>query len=277
MPQCASVKNKKSDLQCSAKSIGELNVCGRHAKSKAVILWATVNARKISKFSKVQACVRGWLVRSRLRQGGPGVLRRADLSNDEDIVTCEEKERQHPFDYFAFTENGKTWWFHFDSLWSWTTRSLTPSNPYTKVPLTAETRTRLRAMWAYRRRHRISLVEEPTRFEERLTNRWNVICQTLADNGFDGSIEPRIFLRLTKLNFITAFRFLQGDFRVAMRETDPARSIQLARCDRMIRIAYSTEARVYALQSSYMFMLLITEQKESYTTLFMLLSALYRC
>jgi hypothetical protein len=216
------------------------------------------------------------LVRKFLTLCGPGVLARKDLANDEDIVTCEEKETQHPHEYFSFTENGKTWWFDFGSLWVWASRSFEPSNPYTKVPLSTETRKRLREVWSYRRRHTLPIPEESMVFQERLVGRWNVICQSFVDNGFT-DVHPREFLRFSKLNFITAFQILHDDLRNAMRESDPVRAIMLTRCNRMLRIAYSTPAPQYMLQTATMLMLIITEQKEPYLTLFMLMSALYRC
>ena len=92
---------------------------------------------------RAQALVRGWLLRKRLALGGPGVLRRSLVTNDEDLVTCESKETIRPFEYFGFEENGKVWCFSFPSLWKWAVRSHQPVNPYTKVPLDIETRKRM--------------------------------------------------------------------------------------------------------------------------------------
>lgn len=275
MPRCVSVKNKSSELQCSASSIGSLNVCGRHARAKKVRVWADVNVKKIEHLVRAQALVRGWLIRKFFRLCGPGVLSRANLANDEEIVTCEEKGRQSPHTYFAFKENDKVWWFEFASLWTWASRSFVPSNPYTKVPLSTETRKRLREMWAYRRRHSLPVPEEPAGYSERLSGRWNTICQTFVDNGFT-DIEPRMFFRLSKINLVTTFQFLHDDIRVAMRESNPARAITMTRCNRMIKLAYSTPSPMYMLQSTTMLMLLITEEKEPYSTIFMLMSAFYR-
>lgn len=276
MPRCVSVRNKTSELQCSAPSIGVLNVCGRHARAKAVRVWADVNVKKITRLVRAQAVVRGWLVRKYFSLSGPGVLNRANLANDEEIVTGEEKNRQSPYEYFSFKENDKVWWFEFSSLWNWASRSFAPSNPYTKVPLSTETRKRLREMWSFRRRASLKIPEEPDTFSDRLVGRWNMICQTFVDNGFI-DVEPRMFLRLSKLNLMTAFQILHDDLRVAMRESNPARSIMMARCNRMAKAAYSTPSPLFMLQSATMFTLLVTEQKDPYSTVFMLMSAFYRC
>ena len=144
MPSCASVRKRGSLDQCPLKALTGHTLCGVHARSKAVMLWAVVNQDKVGAATRVQAWIRGILLRRRLRLGGPGVLRRTGLSNDDDLVTCESSDRQYPLDYFAFEENGKVWWFDFGTLWKWAQRSTEPANPYTKVPLSVETRTRLR-------------------------------------------------------------------------------------------------------------------------------------
>ena len=273
MPRCAAVKNKKSELQCSAKAIGALALCGRHAKAKSVALWAVVNATKIGRIARFQALIRGWLVRRYLALCGPGVLCRKGVSNDEDVVTCEEKERQYPMDYFSFDENGKVWWFDFGTIWAWGSRSLAPTNPYTKVPLSIDVRRRLRAIWAYRRRNPMSMPSEQDTFQERLVCRWNVICQTLVDSGFV-DVEPRMFVRFGKLQLITAFRFLRDDLRTSRRDPlDP----QIMRCNRMINLCYNAETKSYMLQSAYMLMIMVVEHGDCYPFHFMLMSALYRC
>jgi hypothetical protein len=92
-------------------------LCGTHARAKNVTLWAEAHKGNTSGLRKAQGLIRGWLVRRRLRYAGPGVLCRKNLANDEDLETCEESSKEHPFDYFAFEENGKVWWFHFPTLW----------------------------------------------------------------------------------------------------------------------------------------------------------------
>jgi hypothetical protein len=118
------------------------------------VLWATVHRTRDSKLIRAQALIRGYLVRARLALGGPGVLRRGDLANDEDLATMTETCRIDPEDYFAFEENGKVWAFEFPTIFTWSLRSEVPANPYTKVPLSTETRTRLVRLWSYHTRHR---------------------------------------------------------------------------------------------------------------------------
>lgn len=114
---------------------------------------------------------------------------------------------------------------------------------------------------------------EQDTFQERLVCRWNVICQTLVDNGFV-DVEPRMFVRFGKLQLITAFRFLRDDLRTSRRDPlDP----QIMRCNRMINLCYNAETKSYMLQSAFMLMLMVVEHGDCYPFHFMLMSALYRC
>jgi len=217
---------------------------------------------------------RGWMLRKRLWLAGPGVLCRKNLANTEDVVTCEENV--HPMEYFAFVENDKTWWFEFSTIWAWCQRSHQPVNPYTKVPLTAETRRRLREMWAYRRRHNEPIPPEANTFEERLRGRWNIMCQAFEDNGFV-DVHPNQFMRLNKSNLAVAFRFLRADLQVSMRKTDAMFDKFMSWTHRGIQNAYQLSTVQYLLQSSYVLMLMTCMPVDPYITIFTILSALHRC
>lgn len=214
------------------------------------------------------------MVRSRLALAGPGVLRREGLANDEDPVTSISKDRQDPFDYIAFEEGGKTWWFGFDTLWTWAIRS--PTNPYTRTPLSADTRSRLWAIWSHRSRTRTTLPTEPTPIEERLAGRWTVLCRIFADNGFE-DIRPDQFRSFVKADYLSMFILLKRDLLGVLPAWDPARTRAILLCDRAIRLAYRLAPPVYRLQSAYLLLLLLTLHKNPYTMVFSILSALYRC
>ena len=242
---------------------------------KTPVLWTTVHRERYVGVARIQACVRGWLVRTRLRLAGPGVLSRKGLANDDDLVTCESKDRQHPMTYFAFVENGKTWWFDFQSLWHWTVRSHEPVNPYTKVPLSSDTRKRLRDIWGYHYRHRLDLPDEAPTFGERLRYRWNVLVQTFVDNGFV-DLHPNQFLGLNREEYSTMFTLLHQDLLVVLRESDPQREKLLRYCRRGI-VTAQAQRSLSVLQSSYIMLLLLTIPKNPYSMVFSILSALYRC
>lgn len=273
---CASVKKKGAVEQCTAKAIFGHTLCGRHARCKNVRLWADIHTKQIPSLVRLQAVVRGWLARTRLARGGPGALRRGNCANDEDIVTCEDKERVHPFDYFGFEQNGKVWWFEFPTLWKWAIRSHEPANPYTKMPIDHDTLKRLHATWSYHYRHRLPVPDEPIVYGERVASRWNVICQVFATYGF-GSIDPRSFVRMSKMQYYTAFRMIHDDIRTVIPDTNPMKLIYLRYCIRMRQIVYAVQTDHYILQSTYVFMMLLLRSRDPYIMAFTMLSALYRC
>jgi hypothetical protein len=188
-------------------------------------------------------------------------------------VTCTEKERQHPLDYFAFDEGGKVWWFDFDSLWQWSVQS--PVNPYTRTPLTQDTRMRLWAVWAYRSRALVEPPPEPKTLDARLASRWTVICRVFADNGFV-DVHPGQFQGFTKADFLSMFILLKRDLDSVLPSWDPVKARALRFCDRGIRTA-NRLSPLYRLQSTYTLLLLLTLHKNPYTMVFSILSALYRC
>ncbi len=154
MPQCISCRTKTSDERCSAKALKGLLVCGRHAKTKTPRLWTT--ERKVEDgVIQIQTLWRGYFVRKHLSLAGPGVLKRSLCHNEEDIITGTEKHRQHPFEYFAFEEAGKIWWFDSVSLLRWSVEHEDIVNPYTKQSLEPHIRKRLRDMFHFRIRARL--------------------------------------------------------------------------------------------------------------------------
>jgi hypothetical protein len=158
-------------------------------------------------------------------------------------------------------------------LWLWATRALEPANPYTKVPLSQETRKRLRAAWGYRRRNKIS-TEFPK--EDRLRANWNIICQTLHDNGFV-DVRPESFMNLTKNDLIVALRMMYDDLKVSLPKTDRTLCMVLYLLLRGVQAAYTMKSQQFSLHISYIFMLAMCVPKDPYIYAFTLLSALYRC
>ena len=253
-------------------------MCGRHARMKLPLRWADAHFHKARRVARAQALIRGWLLRKRLAMGGPGVLCRKNLANDDELVTCVEKERQHPFEYFAFEENGKVWWFDFASLWRWSIQSHEPVNPYTKVPLSNDTRRRLRAVWGYiQRRDKANLPPESTNYEQRLQQRWNVLCQLFIDNGFV-DVHPSTFLNLQTYELRSMLILLERDVQVVLRENDYGRNriLQICRTPLLERNRHMEPSRM-KLWIAYILMVLLSVPKDPYVMTFSVLSALYRC
>jgi len=269
---CAAVRRKGSVEQCGSRALLGHTLCGTHARCKAVTLWVEANRGKVDAAQRIQAVVRGWRVRHRLALGGPGVLRRTDLANDEDLETCETADRQSPLDYFAFTENGKTWWFDFATLWKWAQLSVEPTNPYTKVPLSVDTKRRLRQMWSVRRRHREGVPAEPTGFQDRMRMRWTLLCQIFADNGLE-VMNPEPFLRLTKHDYIGIFRTLRDDLRTTLPERSYVAMAMIHRC---LISSWTLTPVQFVLQGSYVLLTMLLHATDEYPLAFCVLSALYR-
>lgn len=269
--ECSAVRKIGSLERCSAKCIKGHEFCGRHMRSKHVVLWRDANKSRSQKIARAQGLVRGWLLRKRLALGGPGVLCRRDLANDEDLETCEESAKEHPYNYFGFEEAGKIWWFSFPTIWKWCLRN--PTNPYTKVSLSADTRKRLREMWYFHKRHRLPLPASPPTFQDRLHGYWNIILQTFDDYGF-GDIHPNIVNQLTKQQYMVMFRMIREDIPVTMRNSKAREKV-----DYHLRLAlnYSAPMNNYILFAAYTLMITLMIPKQPYELAFTVLSALYRC
>lgn len=272
--RCASVRKKGSLEQCTAKPVFGHTLCGRHAKSKHPVLWADVHSGKSKNIVKLQALVRGWFVRKRLQWAGPGVLLRKQCVNDEDLNTFTEKDKVHPFEYFGLEENGKIWWFEYPTIWRWMIQNTKPTNPYTKVPLSVDTRKRLRKIWGLGQRYFQPLVEEAPSLNERLFQRWNVLCQCFEDNGF-GDFDPRLFMRLNKNELLVMFQLIYEDIQTVFNDKDPAKRQLLELCSRC-RTTSIAHTNLYILQAPYYMSLLLSFLKDPYPLVFIILSALYR-
>jgi hypothetical protein len=270
---CAAVRKKGSAEKCSCRVVEGSSLCHRHVRSKTVTLWSEqFNASNII---KIQAFIRGWILRKYLKLCGPGVLKRSILTNDEELVSCESKNELYPFEFFSFEEAGKIWWFDFDTIWKWCVRSRTPENPYTKVPLTVATRKRLRQLWAYRKLHGMFVPIESNVYGERVEGRWNIICQVLEDNGFI-DIHPNIFSRMNRRDYHVVSQFVIEDIRVSLPKTHSYYNLFLKFLTRLIHASSSVNAVQYILQSTQLYMLMLCLPKDPYILAFTLMSGLYR-
>lgn len=275
MERCASVRKKGSLDQCPARPVYGHTLCGRHARSKHPMLWADVNRTRHAGLIRAQAVVRGFLLRRQLALGGPGVLKRGDLANEEDLATLSDTRSMSPFDYFGFTENGKTWAFEFPTLFAWVLRTATPVNPYTKVPLATDVRKRLFRMWSYRIRHRRapSLAMD---LRDQLRHTANYLAQVFTDNGFT-DIGPQSFLDLPKSTWTQFFWTLQRELIALYDETHVLRRRGLTICRRMNFFIPTTTAFQYAVVAQENLLRLLTYPRDPYLLCFTILSCFYRC
>jgi hypothetical protein len=271
---CASVRKKGSTEQCKAAALKGHTLCGRHARCKVPVLWADANAPADRGVRKIQALTRGWLLRKRLELAGPGVLYRKNLANDDDLMTGEKNI--HPFDYFAFEENGHVWWFSFDTLWRWCSQKELPDNPYTRATIPVPVRQRLHNMWGYRQRHRIPLPTESSVFGERLRQRWTIVSQLFENYGY-GDIPVTAFMRFSCADYANMFTLLHDDIRAGISDKEPWKQSMLRHCSRSIYVIRTLPAHQYIIQAIYTILLILMKPKNPHNIAFMVLSALYRC
>ena len=275
MNRCAAVRRRGSTEPCHANALRGHTLCGRHARMRSPVLWVDANRTRVLPIVRIQSCVRGWLIRKRLSYAGFGVLRRKHLANDEDIISYADKDRVHPMNYFSFEENGKFWWFEFNSIWTWCMRNEQPSNPYTKVQLNAETRKRLRTIWGYKRRHREEIPPESQIYEERVRHRLNVLTQHFADYGF-ADIHVESFMRFSKADYITLFMLLGRDIETVIPATDPFRLRISYLCANRTHVATAVQNNHYILQCISLLLHIVTLYRDPYVITFSILSAFYR-
>lgn len=183
MVQCASVRKKGTTEQCSAKALINSDFCGRHSKARNPVRW--VGAANESSIIKLQSILRGFLVRRRLRYSGPGVLNRKACINDEELVTLDDKNSVHPFDYFGWIQNDKLWWMSIVSVMQLFRGELHPTNPYSREPFPLEARLRIRKLYVYRIRNKLPLGHVQPQDVERMAFRFNTISQIMEENGYD--------------------------------------------------------------------------------------------
>ncbi len=266
MNRCAAVRKKGATDQCPIPAMKGHTMCRRHAGARVAVLWKEVH--KASPVVRMQALVRGWLLRRRLVLAGPGVLFRKDLVNDEDVFTCESKDRQYPLNYFAFEEAGKIYWFDAASLWQWTSRSVSPLNPYTKTPLTNDTRKRLRE-WGWR--NRVSFDSDT--INDKMSRRWNVIVQIFRENGFVDT-HPEQFSNFDISDYRTMFVFLERDLQIVLPEKDINRARLLRICRRGQK---GDDTDVAPVHKVFLLFHMLSIPKDPYVLVFSILSAFIRC
>ena len=213
---CTSCRNKKTDARCSLKALKNLSFCGKHAKMKNPRLWSDVNDSKSNHVILIQKVWRGWIIRNMIKSGGPGVLKRSECHNEEDVVSYLEKDKVHPLDYFSFKEDGKVFWFEFKTIYQISLDKNQPENPYTRRQISLFDRNRLRDCIRYREYrkeplfHDAGYLADPNRV---LAMRWTLICQMLEESLFI-DLNPMIFLALNRTQLWEFTAILRDSIRL---------------------------------------------------------------
>lgn len=187
-------------------------LCGKHARVKKLRLWKDVNNLD-DKAIVIQKNWKGYSVRSWLKNAGPGVLNRSVCHNDEELVTMDEKKSVNPFDYFAFEEGGKVYWFDVRSISESCMLKVEPTNPYTREPLSFETRRRLRQICIRRHRKNLGNMHNTSvkkSIDEIILTTWTHVCQIIIENGFF-DMSPLYFTSLNSTRLFIFNTIIQKD------------------------------------------------------------------
>ena len=222
---------------------------------------------------------RGHAVRIRLRTAGPGVLKRNTCHNDEELVSMESKRTHHPFEFFSFVEGDKVWWFDIRSILGCLNSSLNPVNPYTRQPLSIETRRRLRTVFTYRLRHHLPTLYSSVQrsFEEVVDLYLLRVCQVLHENGFE-DVHPRIFSRMTKSQSIVFTNFICNDLEALAAEHPKSskRYRYIAILKRERDSITATNHRTVQLLIAALIATFLHDMVDPYPYCFIVMSALHR-
>lgn len=186
MAQCLACKRKDSTERCINKSIVNFMYCGRHIKIKDVKPWIAWRPILLHHIIRIQALCRGYIARKPLKLAGKGVLKRSLCINDDEMITMENKERIHPYNYFSLEEDGKIWFFDQRTIFQWAQKDLIIRNPYTRTQLSNEDTARIRKLYVWRRRNKMEVFHdvppETNSFEKR-DKRWMRIAQIMREAG----------------------------------------------------------------------------------------------
>jgi len=186
-----------------------MKFCGIHIKMKNKRIWSEIIGADHPAV-KVQKIFRGWMVRKTLQLAGPGVLNRKICHNEEDLVTFDRKNI-HPFEYFAFEEDGYVYWFDIKTIFQLSCQSLNPQNPYTRKEIPLEIRKRLKLRIIKQEMMNLPFYHDETFMASKFTFLCTCIVQSLNENLFsDLSLEH--FTKLTQDEIILFSNNLVTDF-----------------------------------------------------------------
>ena len=279
--KCASCKNKTSNDQCGNKPLRGMTLCGRHIRAKNLRLWKDANNLD-EKAIIIQRNWKGYYIRHWLKIAGPGVLNRSICHNNEELVTMDEKSSINPFDYFSFEEGGKVYWFDVRSLSEMFMLKTDPINPYTREPLTIETRRRLRQICI--KRHRKNLnnmhnISDKRSVDEIILSTWTHVCQIIIENGFF-DMSPLYFVSLNKTRLLIFNTMIQKDIVALASEhaSKLSRRYKYAFWMKRLLGEFSTEVDTKRLVylTGRVLVTILNDCSDNYGICFIIMSSLHR-
>jgi len=278
---CVSCRNSKSVERCTNKAAKGLVLCGKHARVRNPRLWKDVNNLD-DRAILIQKVWRGHSIRSWLKLAGPGVLNRTKCHNEEEIVTMDDKKSVNPFDYFAFEERDKVYWFDVRSISENCMAKVDPSNPYTREPLTIDTRQRLRKLCIRRHQKKLENVHDtttPRNVNEIILTTWVYVCQVIEENGFFG-MSPLYFTSLNRTQLFIFNSILQQDLIAWAAEHKDKLSRRYRYVFWIKRLLNEHASGTETLRLSYLtgrvIVTILNDCSNHYSICFMIMSSLHR-
>ena len=281
MSLCTSCKNRTSLDRCTSFSLGGTNFCGKHVRVRNPRIWTEVNNVN-PKVILIQKCWRGYSIRNRIKLAGDGSMTRKQCHNETELITMDSPTSLSPLDYFGFIENDKLFWFDIRSIAEYSSNTLQPINPYTRTPLTIETRIRLRRVCNIRKKLRLPLVHDITKqltSEQRLDSNWMAISQIIEENGFF-DMNPLFFIALNRSQLVIFLTLISVDMKAWASEHTGKYSRRhkyihwLKNSINMYQP--SIDSKFYSYVVSRALLSILNDCLEPYPICFILMSSLYR-
>jgi hypothetical protein len=216
-----------------------------------------------------------------MRMQGVGIMSRKKCHNEEELFTCEERDRLHPGNYFSFEEDGKLYWFDFRTIYLWSLENLKPTNPYTRACLTLETRKRLKQVAVIRERVGLPLfhnIERNLDSSKVFADRWMLIGQYMEENLFE-EINPRILLNLNRSQFWLFSSYMRDSLLVWSKELPGTRRKYyynlMLNCWKRQTIEFKSNTNVASYIGATLLKIL-KDSKQPYEICFQIMSARHR-
>ena len=281
MISCISCKNKTSNDRCTNRALRGFLLCGKHIRSKTPRLWKDVNNLD-SRAILLQKIWRGFTIREWMKLAGPGVLKRSLCHNEEELITLDDSKSVSPLDYFAFEENKKVYWFDVRSITENSMSTMTPTNPYTREPLSIETRQRLHKICIKRWFNGMKIIFNEhmgKTNDEIVENTWIHVCQLIEENGFFG-MSPLYFVSLNETQLLIFMMLLRQDISAWASEHSSENS-RRQRYVGWIRNLIADYYRSLDLQrmshlTARLLINILNDRANNYPICFMIMSSLHR-
>lgn len=283
MQSCASCKNKNSNDRCPNNALAGIVFCGKHSRTRQPRIWSVVNKvdKKVTLITKIW---KGYITRKLLNLAGPGVFKRSICTNEEEISSLEPLTGVYPLDYFGFEENSKIYGFDMRTLFDNFHRNFIITNPYTRQPLSVETRKRLRHLYGYRLRHKLPRFFEHntlTTVTTVIQNTWNQVCQVIEENGFIGTdLRPNIFLTMNKSQLYVFINLVLNDMKAwaAEHKTNQSSRFKYTFLVQNTKNKFHSTPTVeeYSFYVGTTLLSILYSSVEAYSVCFIVMAALYR-